>query len=568
MMSKPTVGLSVLLLAALTACAAADLNARWIPVTGDWRWTREVIPMIRQGSEIGTHVAFCEEVAGAHGAWRATVQPALGANEVGVWIQGGQELETGFLLTLGGNPGLGGFVLRSHDGKALWEDRYAPWNVYQPYVLEGVIQSGKVRAQVFDWDGKTLISQSPWIDVPKDATDSAGIIGLYTRDGIARFWGWERAEEPLSPIVEDAPNKRRLVRDENPVWAIIGPGNWMWTTTARLRLRQYAVIERSSAINRELHGALREWECRLKVDPGAGGAGMLFQVNDQATEGFIAWLGGKFGAGSLMLYRLPTECLWSGKQDNWHYDTEYLLRGETREGEVRAQLLQADGETIIQQTPWVKVSEEEAAREGFMGLMTWRGTAEFWGFSETTTATTQAVGSTPLPGRSPQLGPSWTTSGDGAWGWADDDRTRVRQSADADQAIALNTSITGAMGTWRCHIRVPEGTRAAGLVFQADSNLKEGFAGLLTTDGFRLETLGGRTLWADTRAGWSRGTEYILLGEVMTDRVAMRVLEADAKTLVSECPAVYISEKNNHRTGGLGFITRGGSAEFWDWERQ
>ena len=78
----------------------------------------------------------------------------------------------------------------------------------------------------------------------------------------------------------------------------------------------------------------------------------------------------------------------------------------------------------------------------------------------------------------------------------------------------------------------------------------------------------GRHQWEDIRAGWSRGIEYILLGEVMTHRVAMRVLEADGKTLVSECPAVYVSERNNHRTGGLGFITRGGSREFWDWGRQ
>ena len=555
--------LVVLLALVAPVASCAEFGAGWAAKGGDWGWTREIIPMIRQGSDTGTAVAFCKEVNQAQGAWRATVAPALGAKEVGVWVQGSQDLKSGFLVVLGGNPGIGGFALKSPDGKTLWEDKYAPWIPYEPYVLEGVVERGRVRAQMFASDGKTLLSQGPWVDVPEPATETPGMIGLYTRDGIARFWSVEHSPQPLSPIVADAPNKRRLIQDEKSPWVIVGPGNWMWTTGEKNRLRQYAVIERSSAINRATWRPGRHtWECHVKVDPDAGGAGMLFQVNENADQGFIAWLGGKYGAGTLMLYELPTQCLWAGKQDNWHYNTEYLLRAETRAGEVRAQLLQADGKTLIQETPWVKNKTADA--EGFVGLQTWKGTAEFWGFSEETKAVAGAAPSA-MAGPVSQLGGSWATVGDGSWQWADEGRTRLRQTANVKQAVAMDTGISGAIGVWRCLVRVPAGTDAAGLVFQANPGISEGFACVLSEGGFKLENLSGKTLWEDAKCAWTRGTAYLLEGEVMVDRVAVRLFSADGKDLLCECPAVYVSEANNHRMGHLGMLTRGGPAEFAQW---
>jgi hypothetical protein len=51
----------------------------------------------------------------------------------------------------------------------------------------------------------------------------------------------------------------------------------------------------------------------------------------------------------------------------------------------------------------------------------------------------------------------------------------------------------------------------------------------------------------------------------MTDRVAVRLLAGDGERLLSECPAVYVSDANNHREGHLGLLTRGGPAEFSGW---
>lgn len=520
--------------------------------------------MIRQGARNGVALAICDDLSGGPGAWRGTVEPAVGTTEAGLWFQGQQDPESGFLATLGGNPGVGGFALKGPGGKVLWEDRFAPWRPYQPYVLEAVVEEGRVRAQLLEADARTLISQSPWVAIDAQTTVEGRQVGLYARDGIARFWGWERSPRALAELTEDAPNRRRLVQDENSPWVIIGPGSWMWTTSEHRRVRQNATVERSSAINRQVSGTARVWECRLKVDPGAGGAGMLFQVNEQADDGFIAWLGGNPGAGALILYRLPQDCLWSGPDGNWHYDTDYLLRAETRQveggGEVRAALYASDGETLIQESPWIPVSAERAARPGNLGFMTWLGTAEFWGFDASTSAAPGTPGGT---GPAQGLGPGWVLAGQGSWEWADEERGALRQTGASGEAKALNRALAGIMGRWQCRVMVGPETAAAGLLFQTSADFRQGFAAVLCADGFRLEDLTGKVLWENPDLQWERETEYVVEGEVMTDRVAVRLLAADGTTVLTECPAVYVSDTNNRRSGYLGVITRDGPARFW-----
>lgn len=554
------------MIAALAAAScgihAASLGPDWLCPTGAWRHECEIIPMMRQTDPAGTSVAFSKTQSGAHGAWRVSAAPSIGAKEVGIWFQGSADPKSGFLATLGGGP-VGGFALKSADGKTLWEDQWAPWFAYHAYVLEGVVERGRARVQMFEADGETLVSQSPWVEVPQNLSERPGRLALYTRDGVARFWRAARADQPLSPITPDAPNKRRLVQEGSP-WTIIGPGNWMWTTGKKERLRQYAVIERTTAINRAVKGVLRTWECRVKVDPGAGGSGMLFQTNEEGDSGLLAWLGGKYGAGSLMLYQLPLTARWSGKQDHWHYNTEYVLRAETRKGQARTQLLEADGKTVIQDTSWVKIPEDVSAHEGHLGFMTWKGTAEFWGFSEATTS----VEADPqqLLAKAAQLGGGWETHGDGKWEWTDGDRQRLRQTGEPARAIALNRDIRGSRGSWRCRVKTVNRATAVGLIFQANPDLGQGFACLLTSKGVRFESLDGKALWEDLKVKWAPDREYVLEGKVDIDRVAVRVLSADGETVLTECPDVYVPETNNERTGQVGLLVRGGRAEFWGWE--
>ena len=73
------------------------------------------------------------------------------------------------------------------------------------------------------------------------------------------------------------------------------------------------------------------------------------------------------------------------------------------------------------------------------------------------------------------------------------------------------------------------------------------------------------TLWEDSERKLAAGAEYVLEGEVMTDRVAARLFAADGKTLLTQSPDVYVPDTNNHRKGHLGLLVRSGQAEFWGW---
>jgi len=550
--------------------APEPLGADWV-VRGDgeWVWIREYQRLVKQPIPTGTHSALCPTISGREGAWRCWVEPALGTAGAGMWFQASPDLSRGFLCVLGGNPPLGGLRLQNAVGETLWEDKWAPWKPYQPYVLEGVVEPGRVRVQMLEWDAQTLVSQSDWIEVPAEATEPEGCLGLYTTEGIARFWNWARAETPLSPITEEAPNKRRLVQSEGSEWVIVGPGNWMWTDRQKQRIRQYAPVERSSAINRSRRGAWQTWRCRVQVSPGAGGAGMLFQTDEEAQTGFLCWLGGNWGAGGLMLYRLPTDCLWSSGQDFWRYDTEYVLQATTRQGGVRVQMFAADGQTLLVESPWIEIPEEEAAREGYVGFMTWKGMAEFAEFSEDTRLAVEPEPESPAAEGSEGLGPGWKAFGEGRWEWAGEERTTIRQTAAVEKATVLAPSPAGILGVWRGRVKISEGTDAAGLLFQADPGLKEGFLCLLTgppeTGSLKLQNLAGRTLWAGPQVVWQTGTEYVLEGHVEIDRVRVRLLAADGQAVLAESPAIYVSDTNNHRTGVLGFTTHGGPAEFGGW---
>jgi hypothetical protein len=245
----------------------------------------------------------------------------------------------------------------------------------------------------------------------------------------------------------------------------------------------------------------------------------------------------------LYQYQPESQARWSSGNDRWHYDTEYLLRGETRPGQARVQLLQADGTTVIADSSWIDVGDEHAAREGCLGFHVWSGRAEFWGFSETTR--TDPTVQPPPAEALVDLGHGWQALG-GRWQWADADRTRLRQESDSPETLALNPGIQGSQGTWRCRLRLDDPTDA-GLVFQANRDRKEGFLGLVSTRRARLETLQGSTLWEDTESPMEPGQEYVLEGIVTSDRVAFRVLAADGTTVLVASPDIYVSESNNTR---------------------
>jgi hypothetical protein len=120
----------------------------------------------------------------------------------------------------------------------------------------------------------------------------------------------------------------------------------------------------------------------IAIAPAAIAAGLLFGVDEKLGRGFSAWLGGTFGDGALMLYRLPSQALWSGPQGQWRYGVEYVINATISEGNVSAQLLAADGVTVIVESPACPLEEVEKDRTGFIGYQTWKGTAEFGDLSK------------------------------------------------------------------------------------------------------------------------------------------------------------------------------------------
>ena len=556
-------------LLALTVClfvpclerlaTGAEPVADWTPVTGKWRLDREIVPIICQDSETGSGLILSSSGAKLIGACRAVVKVSPDTAEAGLWLDADPHAVRGLQILLGRCSNVGGFLVRTAEGRTLWEDRFAPWSDYQPYVLEAVVEAGRLRVQMFEGTGEILISQSPWIVLGEGECVAGGSMGLFTTQGRARFLGFQRDVEPLSELVADPPNKRRLQNDEGS-WDLQGDGRWMWTTAERQRVRQYAKCERSWAVFRDVTGTHRVWECRVRVDRDTGGTGMFFLYRNEDDKGFLAWLGGQFGDGALMLigYKPAPKTLWSSPQGRWHWDTEYVLRAETRQGQVRIQQLAADGVTVISDSNWVKVDGKSTNEPGYLGLHTWRGPAEFWAFTEKSTGARATSGESTTG----SLGRAWLTLGDGEWKWAEPEQKRLVQVGSCRQAAALNIMKGRAQGTSSCFVRKSPAAKAAGVVFQADRSLTSGFLALMTDAGPRLESLSGKTLWqADQWAAGATG-EYRLEGVVTTDRVAMRVYDGkDPSRLLLASPDIYVPESNNSRVGYSGVVARG-AAEF------
>jgi len=365
----------------LGACLCGCAHQGWRAMgDGDWRIVDESPVVMWQGNREAATSAVLRDVPGHGNVWRCLVEPGPATTEAGIWFAAPRDLAGGFLLTLVGADEGGGVALRDAAGRLLWEDEYARWTYYTPYLLEGIVEPDRIRVQVLRWDRETLVAQSDWIE-----TDIAAgrfrHMALHTTDSSARFSHWERSKSPSSPIMIDSPTKLRVTSDEGSGWAIVGNGEWQWATGEGKVLCQTADVERSTALKTVSVGPERTWRCRVTVEPGTGGAGMAMLADRAAERGFLVWLGGRPGAGGLMLYRLPLETLWSGAQECWRYDTEYVLEGTVSDGVVAARLLGADGVTVIAASPAFNLTEEERTRSGYLGFQTWKGRARFSAWS-------------------------------------------------------------------------------------------------------------------------------------------------------------------------------------------
>jgi len=551
--------LACVALAAGNAVPGADLSSEW-QVTGEGAWqVVDGTPDILWQSRPEGASSALTRLPGRGGVWRCLVEPSPGVKAAGIWFGASADLSRGFLLCLGSGDQQG-VTLRDAAGRIIWQDKAMRWTYYTPYLLEGVVKRGRVRVTVYRWTGTALESQSDWLNIRSFLSGRKAQFGLYADGGAARFYRWTRSRKPLSPIVPNSPTRLRLANDASGAWVIAGDGDWRWTSTEKKLLRQSAKIERSTAVNTRMGGAEGAWRCRVVVEDGAGGAGMVVLADPELKRGFLVWLGGDPGAGGLMLYRLPLDALWSGPQNQWHYDTEYVLEESVNAGKIAARLFDGKNGQVLASSPEFDLTDSERGRSGAVGFQTWQGRARFWDFSEGT-QTASGI-STPTPEVKP-IGEGWQPV-KGEWRWTDGENKVLAGSSADGEAIALNRNARGAKAIYRCRVTPGAQTKAVGLLFQVSPDLSAGFECRLG-DGAMVVSRDGRTLWRNAEFQWQAGKEYALEGIVLTDRVLLKIYD-ERDTLLVKSDECWVSDANNTREGVLGARVEGGSAKFRDWQ--
>ncbi|MBN2449995.1 MAG: hypothetical protein JXR77_06380 [Lentisphaeria bacterium] len=545
-------------IAGVLACACCGGDAMGVPtIHPGWESAGPVEVLSRTVFEAGD-AALAVAPAGSGVSWRAVVEAGPYAGQAGIRLTGSDATAAVLDLAVDGSDA-GGVCLAGARGEVLWSDSGLGSLLYQPVWLEAVLDAAAgVRVQVLDGDATALLAQSPWLPVGSDLARGIDGMAVFTRGNTARFCLWERAQKPLAPLTPDNPTALRVPRAGDDAWAVVGGGAWRWETGRREVLLQTRPTERTTAFMTPTAPAEGMWRCTIRLDKGTCGGGMVVHGDRDLAQGFLAWLGGSYGNGRLMVYQYPLKCLWSGPDGIWHWDTDYVLEAEIRGGTLRARLLAADGAGILAESPSLSLDGETPVPPGMIGFQTWRGTGRFGGFG--------AGGETgPAAGRdsAQDLGAGWRALA-GDWRWIGPPGQTLRQSASEGAATALAPMVRGARGRFRCRV-TPAGAHGVSLLFQHAENGQDGFECCLAEDGTSLRTAAGKVLWTSPAVRCQAGQERVLEGIVATDRVRVRVLDAEGRSL---CESVdcYVSDTNNERVGILGLRCRDGAAEFRGWE--
>lgn len=519
-------------------------------VLGGGTWQALPAGGVRQ-SDPTAGIALADVRATGDGpAWRCTVIPGFRDAAAGVVVGG-------LSLALEAGDGSAGLVLRqAPDGEVIWADDFLNWQPYEAVRIECVTAPGKLYVQALSVARGDLLAQSEWLEC---TLPDAIALTPFTRTMTAEFQDWGSFVEPLWPPDPNSPSKLRLLQHGDSSWAVVGGGDWRWTDATRTVLRQARKTERTKAYLTRKRAPEGTWRCRLKLDKGTCGGGMMVLSDPEEEIGFICWLGGTYGNGSLMLYRKSGTCVWASRQGQWHWDTEYVVEADVGDGTIVTRLLAADGVQIAA-SPEVPLTPEEQKRPAMIGLHVWRGTGMFWDFSDATRVGTAPppAEATPLPGDG--LGEGFRII-NGDWQWQDGESTHLAcVGAPPGQVVA--TTVRGSRGVFSCDVEPGDGARSVSLLFQVGGDGKLGFECRLG-DGCELRSLAGETLWRDPAFALKPGTRYRVEGRVITDRVLLRVLDAEGKELVTSLDC-YVSDTNNDRVGAIGFAATG-PAVFSNW---
>jgi hypothetical protein len=379
-MRRCFLGLCTLVGLATAAAETTDLQTRG----GQWR-SDGLPPAICQvdGTAEAASAWLTPPAPGA--CWRAVVEAGPFPGRAGIRWGAAPDGSGGFAAELVGTEG-GDLVLLDPAGNELWRDQGLGWCAYTPVWLEGVTGTDRVRLQLLAADAQTLLAQSPWLPFAAAMVPTGPTFVFTTAANTARFCLAQRSDKPLAEFTPDNPSALRVPCAGDASWAVIGHGAWRWQDHSRRVLQSTRPVERTTAFLTAPAPAEGTWRCRLRLNQGTCGGGMLIHADKELQTGFLAWLGGTYGDGCLMLYRYPIQCLWAGPQGVWKWDTEYLLETTLRAGTLQARMLAADGATVLAESPALRISAEDAQRTGMTGFQTWHGTGEFreWSWTSTT----------------------------------------------------------------------------------------------------------------------------------------------------------------------------------------
>ncbi len=340
---------------------------------GDWQVGGRP-PVIRQADSAAEAAAWVP-VAGGGPCWRLIAEAGPFAGSIGVRWGTSDLAAPGWGVELTGSLE-GEVLLRDPAGTVLWRDHGIGWCAYVPLWVEAVEEKGRVRVQVLAADRETLLAQSPWFPSEAAASGTGGMT-LFTAGNTARFCLAERGASPLAEFSPDNPSALRVPAFGDTAWAVIGGGSWRWRDGSRQVLLSTRPVERTTAFLTAPAPAEGTWRCRVRLDRGTCGGGLLVHADRDLGSGFLAWLGGTYGDGCFMLYRYPLECLWAGSQGVWKWDTDYVIEVTLRGGALAGRLLGADGVSVVAESPAIPIAAEKAPPPGMTGFQTWRGTGAF-----------------------------------------------------------------------------------------------------------------------------------------------------------------------------------------------
>jgi hypothetical protein len=162
------------------------LGEGWRGLSGTWELQEHGGNAVLAGAaEQGTAVSLNGRTRAAKGVYGATVVPQGNCKSASLLFQVSDDLQQGFECRLGDRV-----LLRSLDGRDLWEQGGFAWKAGEAYRLEGIVVTDRVSLRVLDAAGAVLLESEECYVSDTNNTRQGGL-GFKLEGGAARFSEWE-----------------------------------------------------------------------------------------------------------------------------------------------------------------------------------------------------------------------------------------------------------------------------------------------------------------------------------------------------------------------------------------